>query len=329
VAVHGRHLGRLIHGEAWRTIVLPKKFTQLGAWFQNEVLDQDTFIRSWMIENSEMHYELDISRARRLLGWQPRHSLVETLPEMIRRLKSDPTDWYEKNKLDPAVVAASPPELEKARERLQGPLERSPKEVREGLSRRLELTLWAPLVNAAVGLWLIFSPFALGLFDGTAAVLAPALGHELPPPATRDAWLGVSDIVSGLLIVIFSLAGLAPQRRVLQWIPAAVGCWLLLAPLVFWTSSPAAYATDTLIGLIVPAFAVMIPSPPGITLRSLAADDDRPLGWTYSPSTWTQRLPIVGLSLVGLFVSRYLAACQMGHIDGLWDPFFGPAPRMR
>jgi hypothetical protein len=68
----------------------------------------------------------------------------------------------------------------------------------------------------------------------------------------------------------------------------------------------------------------MVPPQPGIALRALAADDDRPLGWSYSPSTWTQRLPIIALSLVGLFVSRYLAAYQMGHIDGLWDPFFDP-----
>lgn len=321
-----QHLGQLIHGENWRTIVLPKTITQFGAWFQSEVLDEDTFIRSWMIENAETHYELDISRARRLLGWQPRHDLVATLPEMIRRLKADPIDWYAKNKLNPATVAASDPEIEQARERLQGPLERSPQEVRARLARRLEMTLWAPLANAALGLWLIFAPFAFGLFDGGPDVLAPALGHELPPTAARDVWLGISDVVSGVLILVFSLAGLAPGRRWLHWIVAAVGCWLLLAPLVVWTSSAAAYANDTLLGLLVPAFAVMIPSPPGIRVRALAADDDRPLGWTYSPSTWTQRLPIVALALVGLFVSRYLAAYQMGHIDGLWDPFFVPGP---
>ena len=32
----------------------------------------------------------------------------------------------------------------------------------------------------------------------------------------------------------------------------------------------------------------------------------------------------MALAFVGLFVSRYLAAYQMGHIDGLWDPFFAP-----
>jgi uncharacterized membrane protein len=94
---------------------------------------------------------------------------------------------------------------------------------------------------------------------------------------------------------------------------------------VFWTSSPALYAVDTLIGILVVVFAVMVPPQPGIALRALASDDDRPLGWSYSPSSWSQRLPIIALALVGLFISRYLAAYQMGHIDGLWDPFFAAA----
>jgi uncharacterized membrane protein len=76
--------------------------------------------------------------------------------------------------------------------------------------------------------------------------------------------------------------------------------------------------------MLVVAFAVMIAPTPGISRRALAADDDRPLGWSYSPSSFTQRIPIIALAFVGLFVSRYLAAYQMGHIDGLWDPFFGP-----
>jgi hypothetical protein len=227
------------------------------------------------------------------------------------------------NKLNPAVVAASPPEIRKAGSRLQGPLERSRAEVQAAIARHRAWTLWAPLLNAALGLWLIASAVTYGLFDGGAAVPAPALGHDLPPSAARDAWLGWSDIVSGALILAFSLAGMSPRRRWLQWVPAGVGCWLLLAPLVFWTSSPAGYAADTLIGMLVVAFAVMVPPQPGIALRALASDDDRPLGWSYSPSSWTQRLPIIGLSLVGLFVSRYLAAYQMGHIDDLWDPFFG------
>lgn len=319
-----QRIGQLIHGERWRTLSLPKDVTKLGSWIQEEVLGEDTNIKAWMVENSDDHFELDISRARALLGWSPRHSLIETLPEMIRRLKADPTEWYERNKLASAAVAASEPELQQARERLRGPLERSIEEVDAAIDRQRTLTLWAPLLTAALGLWLIVSPFAYGLFDPAAAPVPPALGHEIAAPELRNAWLGLSEIASGFLILVFAFAGMARRRRWMQWITAAVGVWLLLAPLVFWTTSAAAYSIDTLIGILVVAFSVIIPPTPGISRRALAADDDRPLGWSYSPSSFTQRLPIIALALVGLFVSRYLAAYQLGHIDGLWDPVFGP-----
>ena len=70
-------------------------------------------------------------------------------------------------------------------------------------------------------------------------------------------------------------------------------------------------------------FAVMVPPQPGIGREALASDSDLPLGWSYSPSSYVQRVPIVALAFVGLFVSRYLAAYQLGHVDSLWDPFFG------
>lgn len=317
-------IGRLVHDEDWRTLSLPKGLTRAGAWVQTEVLGQDTDIKPWMIENSDDHYEIDISRARALLGWEPRHSLAGTLPEMIRRLKQDPTDWYEKNRLEPAAVAASQPELAQAKERLQQPLERSPQEVEREAERHRLRTLWAPMANAALGLWLVASPLTLGLFDPVPAPIPPALGHELADPLVRNTWLGISEIVSGLLIAALALAGMARGRQWLQWIVAALGLWVMFAPLAFWTTSAAAYGIDTLVGMLVVACAVMIPPTPGIGRRALAADDDRPLGWSYSPSSFTQRIPIVALAFVGLFVSRYLAAYQMGHIDGLWDPFFGP-----
>jgi nucleoside-diphosphate-sugar epimerase/uncharacterized membrane protein len=317
-------IGKLVHGESWRTLSLPKGVVKLGSWVQTEVLDEDTDIRPWMVENSDDHYELDISRARSLLGWTPRRSLTGTLPEMIARLKADPTDWYAKNKLDASTVAASGPEIAQAQERLRGPLERSKEEVEASLERHRAFTLWAPLSNAALGLWLIASPFTYGLFDPVAAAIPPALGHEIPPPEIRNAWMGISEIVSGLLILVLSCIGMSRRRMWIQWVTAAVGLWVLFAPLAFWTTSAAAYGVDTLIGMLVVAFAVMIPPTPAISRRSLAADDDRPLGWSYSPSSFTQRLPIIALAFVGLFVSRYLAAFQLGHIDGLWDPFFGP-----
>jgi nucleoside-diphosphate-sugar epimerase/uncharacterized membrane protein len=317
-------IGQLVHGENWRTFVLPKRIAKVGAWVQEEVLEADTDIKAWMIENSDDHYEIDISRARTLLGWEPRHSLTGTLPEMIRRLKLDPTDWYEINKLRPWSVAASEPELRQAAARLRGPLERSDEDVEAELEQHQRRTLWAPLANAALGLWLVTSPTLLGLFDPVTAPTPPALGHEIAAPDIRNMRLAISEILSGLLIAVFALLGMYRRGRWLQWMTATVGLWVMFAPVVFWTTSAAAYGLDTLIGMLVVALAVMIPPTPGIRSRALAADDDRPLGWSYSPSSFTQRIPIVAIAFVGLYVSRYLAAYQMGHIDGLWDPFFGP-----
>ena len=319
-----KRIGRLVHDEDWRTLSLPKGLTKAGSWLQTEVLTEDAEIQPWMIENSDDHYEIDVSRARRLLGWKPRHSLVDTLPEMIRRLKADPTDWYETNKLASSAIAASAPELAQAEERIAGPLERSEAEVNAAVEHHRHSTLWAPMVNAALGLWLITSPLLIGLFDPVTAPVPPALGHELADASVRNTWLGISEIISGVAVAALALTGMYRHWQWLQWIVVAIGIWVMLAPLVFWTTSAAAYGLDTLVGMLIVAFAVMIPPTPGISGRALASDDDRPLGWSYSPSSFTQRIPIVALAFVGLFISRYLAGYQMGHIEGLWDPFFGP-----
>jgi hypothetical protein len=50
---------------------------------------------------------------------------------------------------------------------------------------------------------------------------------------------------------------------------------------------------------------------------------DIPPGWDYSPSAWIQRIPIIFLAFIGLYISRYLAAYQLGHIGNAWDPYFG------
>jgi nucleoside-diphosphate-sugar epimerase len=36
----------------------------------------EPFIKPWMIPHADDHFELDITRARELLGWQPQHRLL-------------------------------------------------------------------------------------------------------------------------------------------------------------------------------------------------------------------------------------------------------------
>ncbi|MBW3613239.1 MAG: vitamin K epoxide reductase family protein [Chloroflexi bacterium] len=52
-----------------------------------------------------------------------------------------------------------------------------------------------------------------------------------------------------------------------------------------------------------------------------------PPGWEYNPSNWGNRLPIIGLALVGTAIAAYLSAFQLGLIDTVWEPFFGDGSR--
>lgn len=102
-----RTMARLIHGdEEWETRRVPKPVARAGAWLQDAVPGEDPFIKPWMIGMADDHYALDITRARRLLGWEPRHSLRETLPAMVHKLKIDPEGWYKENKLEWSGSAA-------------------------------------------------------------------------------------------------------------------------------------------------------------------------------------------------------------------------------
>ncbi|KGM32305.1 vitamin K epoxide reductase [Inquilinus limosus MP06] len=315
-------IGKELHGEAWETWEIPKSFAKTGQWLQEDVLGHDPFIQPWMIDQANDHYALDVSRARALLGWQPRHSLGGTLPAMLAALNADPPGWYRANKLNAAKVAASEPVLDKVEQEGGAPAAQSHGEVEADLAEHHMRTLWAHLVVMALGLWLLIGPFTHGVFEPGLAPTPPAAGHPLSPPEVRNAWLAASDMVSGAAIILLSMLAMARPRSWVQWVTAAVGIWLALAPLVFWTTSPAAYALDTLIGAFVVAFAVMVPAPPGISRAALASPSDLPLGWSYSPSTHTQRVPILAMALIGLLVSRYLAAYQLGHIDSVWDPVF-------
>jgi uncharacterized membrane protein len=55
----------------------------------------------------------------------------------------------------------------------------------------------------------------------------------------------------------------------------------------------------------------------------MAPGPDAPPGWSYNPSSWPQRAPIIALALVGFFLSRQMTSFQLQHIASFTDPFFG------
>lgn len=92
-------LARQIHGQSWETRQIPKAVAKTGAWLQDHIPGEDPFIKPWMIDLADDHYELDTSRAQSLLGWKPQHSLRETLPRMVAALKEGPAQFYQDNRL--------------------------------------------------------------------------------------------------------------------------------------------------------------------------------------------------------------------------------------
>lgn len=100
-------IGCLIHGrEHWATLRVPKPLAAAGAWAQEKLepiipdsIDkgEEPFVKPFMVRMADDHYALDISRARLLLGWEPRHRLRDELPAIIEALRRDPAGWYRRN----------------------------------------------------------------------------------------------------------------------------------------------------------------------------------------------------------------------------------------
>ncbi|MCD6705457.1 MAG: NAD-dependent epimerase/dehydratase family protein [Thiobacillus sp.] len=297
-------LGTLIHGEQWETETVPKPLAKLGARLQGKLeavvpdsIDrgEKPFVKPFMVELADDHYELDISRARTLLDWTPRHALREELPAMVAALKADPLAWYRANRIPAPEWLETITEHPAAAHALLEKYERS---------TRLQHSqnLWAHFLNMGLGLWLIASP--------------PILGYPDWP-------MILSDLASGVLVLLFSLLSLSRHMAWARFANATVGVWLLFAPLIFWAPTAAGYLNDTLVGALVIGFSVLVRPTPGVGVAARTTGPDIPPGWRYSPSTWTQRIPIIALAFVGLVISRYLAAYQLGHTDAAWDPFFG------
>jgi len=117
-------IARLIHGTSTETIEIPGALAPVakaGAWVLDHIPGQESFIRPWMIDRANDHYALDITRARTVLGWEPRRSLRETLPKMVAALKADPLAWYRENDLEPPSDTKPSSEPEKSPEPEQSP----------------------------------------------------------------------------------------------------------------------------------------------------------------------------------------------------------------
>lgn len=291
----------LIHGEEAQLYNIPPSIAKAGAWIEEQsepVIPDDfdqgekPFIRPFMIDRASDHYALDIRKAREKLGWEPQHSIKNTLPKIINHLKHDPKRWYKENGLTAPdwMQALGKKRLETIRTRYE-----------TEFRQQHQQNLWAHFLNIGMGFWLMTSPV---MFN-----------YESSP-------LVVSDVISGAVLVFLAFACLSWRFASIRWVCALVGLWVIFAPLVFWAPTAAIYLNDTLVGSLVIGFSVLVRPDVGVAPHAALTGPVIPPGWDYSPSSWFQRLPIIILAFIGLFISHYLTAYQLGYIDQVWEPFF-------
>ncbi|WP_390622214.1 vitamin K epoxide reductase family protein [Tautonia marina] len=187
-------------------------------------------------------------------------------------------------------------------------------------------TLWIPWTLILLGVWTMLAPVSFGYLKEPQWV-DPSGGRGVwfsdETHTALRAWLMTwSDVISGLLLVIFGWRALTPNRPVSLWICCVVGIWMTFAPVVFWAPTSASYLNDTVVGALVIALTILIPGMPNM-IMFMQMGPDTPPGWSYNPSSWPQRWIMIVLGAAGWVVSRYLAAFQLGYIDYVWDPFFG------
>lgn len=97
-----RAISQELFGKPMHTFRIPKWFAYIGAFFLCHIpFMKKPFIRPWMIRLADDNYILNISKAKKVLGWEPKYALEERLKVMLHFLKEDPLAFYKANGLTP------------------------------------------------------------------------------------------------------------------------------------------------------------------------------------------------------------------------------------
>ncbi len=101
IELHQR-MSKALYGVNLPLFWVPKILAKIGALFLRH-----SFIKPFMIDIADLHYDIDTSKAQMLLGWSPEHSLDKNLETLIAWAKNNKREFYLAN----ALVA--PRKLEK------------------------------------------------------------------------------------------------------------------------------------------------------------------------------------------------------------------------
>lgn len=190
------------------------------------------------------------------------------------------------------------------------------------LQKHHKKTLWVYWMVILLGIWLVVSPATFGYGQD---VVRPSGGRTLWLSDALRVHVAIwNDVVCGILLIVLGWRCLTVNRPISRWLACAVAIWLNMAPVIFWAPSAVIYMNDTLVGVMVIAFTILIPGMPNM-ITYMKMGSEVPPGWSYNPSSWPQRWVMMVLGFLGWLVSRYLATYQLGYTPTVWDPFFGEA----
>lgn len=187
-------------------------------------------------------------------------------------------------------------------------------------------TLWIYWTLVMLAFWQLSAPLTFGYLN-EALWVDPSGGRGVwfsqYTHTSLRAWLMTgSDVLSGVVLLVLGWRSLRANRPVSLWGCCFVGVWLTAAPVLFWAPTTAAYLNDTLVGAWLIGLTILIPGMPNMIMY-MQHGPPTPPGWSYNPSSWTQRWIMIATGFAGWLVSRYLAMFQLGYITYVWDPFFG------
>jgi uncharacterized membrane protein len=261
-----------------------------------------------LVRSKEMQLErMRVLQAKLASAWE--HEICRQKAEDAKAqelMERDPSGHIEMMKMEqehrqlalelPGMVLKSEAQVYEELQQAQKAAAARQPEAGKMMGEMIPMERWSQLPLLALGVWLIFSPFTAGY-------------NSLP--------LILNDIISGIMIIILAVIVFRTRRSWAAWANAVVGFWLAFAPVLFWAPDAATYMNDTLVGVLVFTFAILVP------MKMKMPGPEVPLGWSYNPSTWLQRAPAIALALLAFLLTQYMAAYQLGYIDWASDPLFG------
>ncbi|MBM3196681.1 MAG: NAD(P)-dependent oxidoreductase [Chlamydiae bacterium] len=93
IELHER-MSKALFGFKYPLFWVPKFAAKIGSFFL-----LNSFIKPFMIDIADLHYDCDCSKSKTFLGWKPQNSLDKKLEQMISWAKTNKRDFYRENNL--------------------------------------------------------------------------------------------------------------------------------------------------------------------------------------------------------------------------------------